>query len=39
MTQYKDLRGHIEALEKADLLWRIKSPVVKETELTPLVRW
>ena len=39
MAYHKDLRAHIEALEKADLLWRIKSPVIKETELTPLVRW
>src|SRR3972149_10411982 len=39
MAKYNDLRGHIESLEKANLLWRIKSPVIKETELTPLVRW
>ncbi|MDP2645698.1 MAG: UbiD family decarboxylase [Desulfobacterales bacterium] len=39
MAYLKDLRAHIEALEKDNLLWRIKSPVVKETELTPLVRW
>jgi 4-hydroxy-3-polyprenylbenzoate decarboxylase len=39
MAYYKDLREYIEALERKDLLWRIKSPVVRETELTPIVRW
>ncbi len=39
MAYYKDIREYIDALEKKDLLWRIKSPVKKETELMPIVRW
>lgn len=39
MADYNDLRDHIASLEKDNLLWRIKSPVIKETELIPLVRW
>ncbi|MFC1979457.1 UbiD family decarboxylase [Chloroflexota bacterium] len=39
MTYYKDLREYIEALEKRNLLWRIKSLVKKETELMPVARW
>jgi UbiD family decarboxylase len=39
MGYYKDLREYIKVLEENDLLWRIKSPVKKETELAPLVRW
>jgi 4-hydroxy-3-polyprenylbenzoate decarboxylase len=39
MSYYKDLNEYIETLEKHNLLWRIKSPVKKETELAPLVRW
>ena len=39
MAYYKDLREYIAMLEKKDLLWRIKSPVKKETELAPIVRW
>lgn len=38
MSYYKDLRKHIEALEKADKLIRIKREVNKDTELMPLVR-
>ncbi|MDP2645695.1 MAG: UbiD family decarboxylase [Desulfobacterales bacterium] len=39
MAYYKDLREYIAVLEKNDLLWRIKSPIKKETELSPMVRW
>ncbi|MDP2647489.1 MAG: UbiD family decarboxylase [Desulfobacterales bacterium] len=39
MAYYKDLREYIQLLEKKGLLWRIKRPIVKETELSPLVRW
>jgi 4-hydroxy-3-polyprenylbenzoate decarboxylase len=39
MKYYKDLRDHIAALEANDKLVRIRRPIVKETELMPLVRW
>lgn len=39
MSYYRDLREYIAELEKKNLLWRIKSPINKETELIPLVRW
>jgi len=39
MGYYKDLREYIGELEKRELLWRIKTPVKKETELMPMVRW
>lgn len=39
MGYYRDLRDHIVALERNDRLVRIKRPIVKETELMPLVRW
>lgn len=39
MAYYKDPREYIEALDKNSMLWRIKSPVKKETELMPVVRW
>lgn len=39
MSYYKDLREYISVLEKNGLLWRIKRPVKKETELSPVVRW
>jgi 4-hydroxy-3-polyprenylbenzoate decarboxylase len=39
MNYYKDLREYINALDKNGFLWRIKSPVKKETELMPVVRW
>ena len=39
MSYYYDLREHISALEAGDKLARIKRPLVKETELMPLVRW
>ncbi|MEM4281380.1 MAG: UbiD family decarboxylase [Candidatus Caldarchaeum sp.] len=35
---YKDLREWLDILEKNDILVRVKVPVRKETELTPLVR-
>ena len=34
-----DLRGHIEALDKAGLLVRVKREINKDTEIHPLVRW
>ena len=39
MAYYKDLREHIAALEERGLLFRIRRPVNKDTELMPLVRW
>ena len=38
MTYYKDLREHIQALEDAGQLVRIKRQINKDTELHPLVR-
>lgn len=39
MAYYHDLRDYISVLEEKGKLFRIKRPVVKETELMPLVRW
>jgi 3-polyprenyl-4-hydroxybenzoate decarboxylase len=39
MKYYRDLREHLSALEENDKLVRIERPIVKETELMPLVRW
>lgn len=36
---YLNLREHIEALEQRGLLFRVKQPINKDTELHPLVRW
>jgi 4-hydroxy-3-polyprenylbenzoate decarboxylase len=38
MAYYKDLREFLQALERAGKLVRVKRPIVKETELMPLVR-
>lgn len=38
-TSYRDLRAHIEALEREGLLHRIAHEINKDTELHPLVRW
>jgi len=38
MAYFKDLREYLNYLEEKDKLFRIKRPIVKETELTPLVR-
>lgn len=37
--QYADLPEHLQALDRAGLLYRIDAPVNKDTELHPLVRW
>ncbi len=39
MRYYTDIREHITALEANGKLVRIKRPIIKETELMPLVRW
>src|SRR5574341_2580294 len=36
---YADLRDHIDALERAGLLVRVKREINKDTEMHPLVRW
>ncbi|MBI4495155.1 MAG: UbiD family decarboxylase [Chloroflexi bacterium] len=36
---YPDLREHLRHLEAAGLLYRIKQPINKDTEMHPLVRW
>src|SRR5437879_6799223 len=36
---YPDLREHLEALDRAGLLVRVKRPMLAETEIHPLVRW
>ena len=38
MSYYKDLREHLEELERAGKLQRITRPINKDTELQPLVR-
>jgi len=38
MAYFKDLREYLNYLEEKDKLFRVKRPIVKETELTPLVR-
>ena len=37
--RYADLPEHLDALDRAGLLYRIDAPVNKDTELHPLVRW
>lgn len=39
MAYYKDLREHIQVLEKNNKLVRIRREINKDTELMPLVRW
>lgn len=39
MGYYTDLREYIRVLEEYRKLYRITEPVVRETELMPLVRW
>ena len=36
---YSDLHAHITALEQNGLLFRVKRPINKDTEMHPLVRW
>lgn len=37
--KYRDLHQHIDALDKAGLLIRVKREINKDTEMHPLVRW
>ncbi len=39
MAYFRDLREHLEALDKAGLLVKIDEQINKDTELMPLVRW
>ena len=36
---YPDLRAHIAALEAKGLLFRVRRPINKDTEMHALVRW
>lgn len=36
---YRDLHGHIDALEASGLLVRVDRPIDKDSEMHPLVRW
>src|SRR5439155_12584012 len=36
---YPDLREHLDALDRAGLLVRVRRPMLAETEIHPLVRW
>ena len=36
---YTDLHKHLQNLEEQGLLYRIKEPINKDTEMHPLVRW
>lgn len=37
--RYRDLHEHVAELDRRGLLVRVQRPIVKETELHPLVRW
>lgn len=39
MRKYVDMRGHIQNLEKKNLLKRVTRTMNKDTEIHPLVRW
>jgi 4-hydroxy-3-polyprenylbenzoate decarboxylase len=39
MTYYKNLKEYIDALDREGLLYRVKRPIDKDTEMHPLVRW
>jgi 4-hydroxy-3-polyprenylbenzoate decarboxylase len=39
VAYFRDLREHLEALDKAGLLVKIDEAINKDTELMPLVRW
>ncbi|MEX0805012.1 MAG: UbiD family decarboxylase [Candidatus Binatia bacterium] len=39
MAYYKDLEEYIRALDREGLLYRVKRPINKDTEMHPLVRW
>src|SRR5262245_12243476 len=39
MNYYRNLEEYIQALDREGLLYRIKRPINKDTEMHPLVRW
>jgi UbiD family decarboxylase len=39
MTYYKNLREYVDVIEREGLLFRVKRPINKDTEMHPLVRW
>jgi UbiD family decarboxylase len=39
MAYYKNLQEYIDALDREGLLYRVKRPINKDTEMHPLVRW
>jgi len=39
MTYYKSLLEYVQVLEREGLLFRVKKPINKDTEMHPLVRW
>lgn len=39
MAYYKNLQEYIQALDREGLLFRVKRPINKDTEMHPLVRW
>lgn len=39
MGPYANLRDHLQTLDQAGLLIKVKRPINKDTELHPLVRW
>ncbi len=39
LSHYPDLHAHIAALEQRGLLFRVKRPINKDTEMHALVRW
>ncbi len=36
---YPDFRDHLDALDRAGLLFRVEEPIDKDAEMHPLVRW
>lgn len=36
---YRDFRAYLDELRRRDLLWEVREPIDKDTELMPLVRW
>ena len=36
---YPDFRDHLDALDRAGLLFRVDEPIDKDAEMHPLVRW
>jgi 3-polyprenyl-4-hydroxybenzoate decarboxylase len=39
MAYYKNLLEYVQVLEREGLLFRVKRPINKDTEMHPLVRW